>query len=83
MGDNNQGAKVQDNPAFIRLEGKVDSLICEVRDYKLVSDKNYVCRTEFEVFKATMSPTNKLVSDVIKYIILAIVAAGLMLIIAK
>lgn len=71
---------VQDNPAFIRLEAKVDGLISEVRDYKVTNDKTYVTRTEFEVFKATQTPTTKMVTDIIRYIIIAIVAAGLALV---
>lgn len=70
---------VQDNPAFIRLEAKVDGLISEVREYKIGNDKSYVTRTEFEVFKATQTPTTKLVGDIVKYIVIAIVAAGLAL----
>lgn len=72
---------VQDNPAFIRLEAKVDGLISEVREYKIGNDKSYVTRTEFEVFKATQTPTTKLVADVVKYVIMFIVGAGLSLII--
>lgn len=72
--------KVQDNPAFIRLEAKVDGLTTEVREYKMLVDKNFVTRTEFEVFKATTLPNNKLVSEVIKYVIIAVLAAGLTLV---
>lgn len=74
---------VQDNPAFIRLEAKVDGLISEVRDYKVTNDKTYVTRVEFEVFKATQTPTTKLVADVVKYIILFMVGAGLSLLVAS
>lgn len=76
-------AKVQDSPAFIRLESKVDSLTSEVREYKLLVDKHFVTRTEFEVFKATVSPNNKLVSEIIKYIIIFIIGAGLTLLITQ
>ena len=84
MGDNNNGStnQVQDNPAFIRLEAKVDALTSEVREYKIGNDKSYVTRTEFEVFKATQTPTTKLVADVVKYIILFLIGAGLSLIVA-
>lgn len=79
---NSEANVVQDNPAFIRLEAKVDGLISEVREYKTTNDKTYVTRTEFEVFKATQTPTTKLVADVVKYIILFLIGAGLSLIVA-
>lgn len=77
------GTKMQDNPAFIRLEGKVDNLICAVQEYKVQVDKGYVSRTEFEVFKATINPTSKLINEIIKYVLLAVVAAGIALIFSK
>lgn len=70
---------VQDSPAFIRLEGKVDNLTSEIREYKLLVEKHFVTRTEFEVFKATISPNNHLISDIIKYVIIFIIGAGLAL----
>jgi hypothetical protein len=85
MADRSSGGNtmVADNPAFIRLEAKVDGLISEVREYKSNNDKTYVTRTEFEVFKATQTPTTKLVADVVKYIIIFIVGAGLSLLVLQ
>lgn len=74
---------VQDSPAFIRLESKVDRLTTEVREYKMLVDKNFVTRTEFEVFKASTLPNNKLIGEIIKYIVIGVVGAGLALVIKQ